>query len=116
MATVSKATAHTSLKPESARKFLRARSSREENREIVRNLLRGTGVETVAAEAARSGVTAALSHFDDNPERFDSDPGRYATAFASLLGPTAERASRPATKLEWQAPLEWEIPTRSNAS
>lgn len=83
--------------------FLRGRSGRQENRGIVRDLLRGVGVEAMAAAARKDGIAAALSGFDDSPERFDPDPGRYAEAFSRLLGTSAERASRPGPPLEWRA-------------
>lgn len=91
------------LKPAAIQEFLRARTSRQDNRAIVRDLLRGEGVEEMAAAAGRNGVAAALSGFDDSPERFDPDPGRYAEAFSRLLGTSAERASRPTPTLGWQA-------------
>ncbi|HEV7669942.1 MAG TPA: hypothetical protein VGS22_15575 [Thermoanaerobaculia bacterium] len=100
------------LKPAAAQEFLRARSSRKENRDIVRDLLRGVGVETITAAATKSGIAAALSGFDDNPNRFDPDPNRYSDAFSRLLGPAAERASRPASGLEWQASVDLELPAR----
>lgn len=102
------------LKPATVQEFLRAKCSRKENREIVRDLLRGVGVEAMATAAAKSGVTAALSGFGDSPNRFDSDPGRYAGAFSRLLGPAAERASRPAGTLEWQT-SDPDLLTRPNA-
>ncbi len=89
--------------PEAIQDFLRARTSRQETREIVRDLLRGVGTGPVAKAAASGGVAAALSGFNDSPERFDPDPGRYADAFSRLLGAAAERASRSIPTLEWQA-------------
>ena len=89
------------LNPTAVQEFLYARSSRNDNRDIVRDLLRGVGVEVVVAAAAKSGVTAALSGFHDSPDRFDPDPSRYANAFSRLLGPVAERASRPTPTLDW---------------
>lgn len=91
------------LQPGAIQEFLRARTSRQDNRDIVRDLLRGVGVEAMAAAAGRTGVAAALSGFDDSPERFDPDPSRYSEAFSHLLGIAAERASRPSPTLEWQA-------------
>lgn len=82
--------------------FLRGRAGRQENREIVRDLLRGVGVGAMTAAARKDGIAAALSGFGDSPERFDPDPGRYAEAFSRLLGADAERASRPGPPIEWQ--------------
>ncbi|MEP7009266.1 MAG: hypothetical protein ABJC13_02985 [Acidobacteriota bacterium] len=101
-ATDSKEAGSKNLKPMAIQEFLRARSSRKDNREIVRDLLRGVGAETMAAAATKSGVVSALSGFGDSPDRFDPDPSRYSDAFSRLLGPAAERASRPASGLEWQ--------------
>ncbi len=103
------------LKAEAIQEFLHARSSRQENREIVRDLLRGIGLESVVAAAQKCGVAAALSGFDDRPERIDPDPDRYSDAFSRLLGPAAERESRPATVLEWQGAAKREAPVRPNA-
>jgi hypothetical protein len=100
------------LKPSAVQEFLRARSSRKENRDIVRDLLRGVGVETVAAAATKSGIAAALSGFNDNPNRIDPDPSRYSGAFSRLLGPAAERASRPVSGLEWQTSADIDLPAR----
>ena len=102
------------LKPAAVQDFLKARSSRAETRDIVRDLLRGVGVGAMAAAAAKSGVTAALSGFDDNPERFDPDPIRYCYAFSRLLGPEAERASRPTPTLDWQV-SDLELTAHPNA-
>ncbi len=101
--TDSKQAGSKNLKPMAIQEFLRARSSRKDSREIVRDLLRGVGVEAMAAVATKSGVAAALSGFGDSPDRFDPDPSRYSDAFSRLLGPAAERASRPASRLEWQS-------------
>jgi hypothetical protein len=90
------------LKPAAVQEFLYARSSRKDNRDIVRDLLRGVGAEVMAVAAAKGGVAAALSGFGDSPDRFDLDPSRYAEAFSHLVGPAAERASRPVPTLDWQ--------------
>lgn len=100
--TADRETGSGQLKPVAVQEFLRARTSRKDNRDIVRDLLRGVGVEAMAAAAGRNGVAAALSGFDDSPDRFDPDPGRYAEAFSRLLGPVAERTSRPTPSLDWQ--------------
>jgi hypothetical protein len=102
------------LKPAAVQEFLHARSSRKANRDIVRDLLRGVGVEVVVAAAAKGGVAAALSGFGDSPDRFDPDPSRYADAFSRLLGPVAERASRPTPTLDWQV-SDLELTAHPNA-
>ncbi len=102
------------LKPAVIQEFLRTRTSRKDNRDIVRDLLRGVGVDAMAAAAGRNGVAAALSGFDDSPDRIDPDPGRYAAAFSRLLGTAAERSSRPSPMLDWQA-SDLDLLVRPNA-
>ncbi|HXU46611.1 MAG TPA: hypothetical protein VN783_13880 [Thermoanaerobaculia bacterium] len=73
--------------------FLRARTSREENQEIVRRLLRGQSSELARAVSARTGVASALSRFGTHGSARADEPDRYAEAFAKVLGPDTETES-----------------------